>query len=324
MARVRAVAAPASLKGVVSALEAAQLLADGLRKTGIDAKEVPVADGGEGTAEVLAAALGGQWHTARVSDPLGRPVTARWLLLPDETAVVESAEAIGLWRLRPDELNPLGATSAGLGELMLAASAHKPRLLLICLGGTATVDGGAGLRATLENRLPAATRVAYDVENPLLGERGAARVFGPQKGASLQDVDELERRLASSGELRPYASVRGAGAAGGLGAALAALGAELVPGSELVLELIGFRGKARGSALVVTGEGTVDESSAEGKATGAVARLCREEQLRCVVFGGTILAPLQGVEHAPLGGTPATAREDLRRLGERLGAALPT
>jgi glycerate 2-kinase len=321
---VRALASPASLKGVLTSIEAASLLATGLRRVeGLSVVECPVADGGEGTADVLHRAHGGEWRTAVVADPLGRPVAARWLLLPDRTAVVESAEAIGLGRLAEDERDPLVATSRGLGELMLATLAARPEALLVCLGGSATVDGGAGLRSVVGRWLrEIPIRVACDVRNPLLGERGAARVFGPQKGAGPDEVLELERRLAGMTELRPVATLPGAGAAGGLGAALAALGATLVPGGELVLDLIGFRAVAAGCDLVVTGEGAVDASSAEGKATGAVAAAARSLGVRCVVFGGVIAEPIPDAELRALSGRPDQAAEDLVELGESLGLEL--
>jgi glycerate kinase len=317
----RAVACPASLKGVLSASQAAAALAEGLRRTGVDVEELPVADGGEGTADILHEALGGTWRTAPVSDALGRPKSGRFLVLPDGTAVVESAEVIGLPHLTEDELDPLRASSRGLGELVLAALASGPKSLLVCLGGSATVDGGAGLREVLD-ALPVGTTVACDVRNPLLGERGAARAFGPQKGASPQVVDELERRLRSMSELAPVADLPGAGAAGGLGAALAALGAALVPGAELVLETIGFRARVREAALAVTGEGTVDRTTAEGKAPGAVLTACRLERIRCAVFGGLILQPLPEAEMYELPSGPARAEADLVSLGEQLGRTL--
>jgi len=170
--------------------------------------------------------------------------------------------------------------------------------------------------------LPVETVVACDVRNPLLGERGAARVFGPQKGATPEAVEQLEARLAGMEVLRPVAELPGAGAAGGLGAALAVLGAQLVPGADLVLDLVGFRERARGAALVVTGEGKVDRTSAEGKAPGAVVRACREEGVPCIVFGGQVEEPLEGAKHEELSGDPKRARDDLIALGERLGAEL--
>jgi glycerate kinase len=319
---VRALACPASLKGVLSAREAASLLAEGFRQGGAEALELPVADGGEGSADVLVGALGGEWRTATVSDALGRPVEARLALLPGGRAVVESAEAIGLWRLAPDELDPLRATSRGVGELVLAALEAGPRELIVCLGGSSTVDGGAGLREVV-TELPVPTTVACDVRTPLLGDRGAARLFGPQKGASPEVVEELEARLAAMPELAPVAELEGAGAAGGLGAALAALGATLVGGAELILREIGFRERVRGVGLAVTGEGIVDEASIEGKAPGEVFRIACEEGVPCAVFGGQVLAPLDGARLFELSGDPGFAREDLLELGEALARGLP-
>ena len=306
---------------MLGAGEAADALARGFARAGVRAERLPLADGGDGTAEALQAALGGEWREAAVADPLGRMVAARFLLLPDGRAVVEAAEAIGLRLLGADELDPLAASSRGLGELVQAACAAGATELLVALGGTATVDGGMGLREVL-TALPLPTTVACDVASPLLGERGAAQAFGPQKGASPAQVEELERRLAGMAELAPFAGLPGAGAAGGLGAALAALGATLVPGAELVLETVGFRARIRGARLVVTGEGVVDRTSGEGKATGAVLRLCREEGVRCAVFGGRILEALPGAELHELSGDPARAAEDLEALGEALARGL--
>ena len=174
------------------------------------------------------------------------------------------------------------------------------------------MDGGVGMREVLE-RLPAPARVACDVQSTL---HDAARLFGPQKGADAAQVELLEARLLALAELRPYAELPGAGAAGGLGAALAALGAELVPGAELVLDAMGF--DPRGADLVVTGEGTVDRTTAEGKAPAVVARRCREAGVRCVVFGGRVVEPLPGVETVALSGDPSRARADLVALGLRL------
>jgi glycerate kinase len=316
---VRALACPASLKGVLAADEAAAALAEGLRGEGAEAVELPVADGGEGTAAVIASALGGEWRTATARDPLGRAVEARWLALPDGSAVVESAEAVGLGRLGPGELDPLAASSAGLGDLLRAVLADAPRAVLVGVGGSATVDGGAGLLSVVAawpDDVP--LRVACDVRNPLLGERGAARVFGPQKGAGPAEVEELERRLAASQRLAPFRDVPGAGAAGGLGAALASLGGELVPGAELVLDVIGFDDRARGADLVVTGEGTVDRSTFEGKAPGAVAARCRRARVRCVLFGGQVTRCHSEVEARALSGRPERARDDLAALGAEL------
>jgi glycerate kinase len=314
---MKILASPASLKGVLSPIEAAVLLAAGMRRVeGVEVDEAPVADGGEGTAEVLHTALGGEWRTAVVADPLGRAVAARWLLLDDGTGVVEASAALGLPLLAPEELDPLRASSAGLGELLLATLAARPTALVIGLGGVATVDGGVGMRAVLGSWLrDIPVRVACDVRNPLLGERGAARAFGPQKGADADAVEELELRLASLEELAPYRDLPGAGAAGGLGAAFAALHAELVDGAELVLDTIGFDERAAGATLVVTGEGTVDATTLEGKAPGAVLRRCERLGVRCALFGGLVR---DGIDAHALSGRRALAGEDLVQLGEEL------
>jgi glycerate kinase len=320
---VNALASPASCKGVLSALEAAMALAAGMRDAGLEAEELPVADGGEGTAEVFAAALGGEWRAAAASDPLGRPVEARYLVLDDGSAVVEAAEAVGLRRLGPDELDPLAASSRGLGELLLAIAGEASGRILVGLGDTAIVDGGAGLLEVVDEKLGGrGLDVLCDVWNPLLGERGAARAFGPQKGASPEQVEELERRLAAMDELRPYAELPGAGAAGGLGARLASLGGRLLPGAEVVLERIDFASQARGADLVVTGEGTLDRSSIEGKAVGEVVRVCAVLGVRCELFGGRIDEAPPGTQPHALSGDPDRAADDLVELGGRLARAL--
>jgi len=288
----------------LSAVAGAEALADGLRTGGAEAVAMPVADGGDGTLEVLACALGGEWHETDVSAPLGGTVRARWLLVRSSdkvsqgwTAVVESARALGFQTV--SRLDPLLASSRGLGDLILAA-APEAESLLVCLGGTVTVDGGAGMREVLDE-LPLPTRVACDVLSPLLD---AAYVFARQKGALEDQLDELADRL------RGLPDVPGAGAAGGLGGAFAALGAELVPGAPLVLDEIGF--DPRGHDLVVTGEGAVDETTWAGKAPGEVVRRCREAGVRCELFSA----------RDDLSGDPARAREDLVELGERLACEL--
>ena len=309
---MRVLACPASLKGSLSAVAAAEALAAGIRRVdGAEAVELPVADGGEGTLEVLARARGGSWREADVHDAFGTPRRARWLELDDGRAAVEAAEAIPL---DPERLDPLRASSRGLGELL--AQIGRPPELLVGLGGTANVDGGVGMREVVAE-LPAPTRVACDVRSPLAD---AARVFAPQKGASPAEAAELEARLLALPELAPYAELPGAAAAGGLGAALAALGAELVPGAALVLDEVGF--DPAGFDLVVTGEGTVDRTTAAGKAPAEVARRCRALGVRCVVFGGRVLEPLDGAETVELSGDPARAADDLAVLGQRLADQL--
>jgi glycerate kinase len=309
MPSVRALACPASLKGVLSAREAAAALAEGLRSWA-EVDELPVADGGEGTLDVLHSALGGEWREAEVSDVFGRPRVARWLVIADGTALLEAAQAIPL---DPERLDPFAASSRGLGELIHAVG--QPRQLHVGLGGTANVDGGAGLLEVLDE-LPAPTRVAYDVDVPLVD---AARVFAAQKGASPDDARELEVRLLAMEELAPYADLPGAGAAGGLGAAFASLGAELLPGAPLILDLVGF--DPAGYDLIVTGEGTVDRTTTRGKAPGEVIRRCVAAGVRCVVFGGCISEAPPGLEVIGLSGDPSRAREDLVALGTLLREA---
>jgi glycerate 2-kinase len=309
MPSVRALACPASLKGVLSAREAATALAEGLRSWA-EVDELPVADGGEGTLDVLRTALGGEWREAEVSDAFGRPRVARWLVTSDGTALLEAAEAIPL---DPERLDPFAASSRGLGELICAVG--QPRRLHIGLGGTANVDGGAGLLEVLDE-LPAPTRVAYDVDVPLMD---AARVFAAQKGASPDDARELEIRLLAIDELVPYADLPGAGAAGGLGAAFASLGAELLPGAPLILDLVGF--DPGGYDLVVTGEGTVDRTTTRGKAPGEVARRCVAAGVRCVLFGGRISEAPPELEVIALSGDTSRAKEDLVALGALLREA---
>jgi glycerate kinase len=308
MQNSHALASPASLKRVLSAREAAAALAEGLRSWA-EVSELPVADGGEGTLEVLHGAVDSDWRQARVHDAFGRERLARWLALADGTAVVEAAEAVPL---DPARLDPMRASSRGVGELITAVG--RPSSLLVCLGGTANVDGGAGLLEVLDD-LPAPTRVACDVDVPLLD---AARVFSAQKGATAQQAEELERRLAAMSGLRGVADLPGAGAAGGLGAALAALGAELIPGAPLVLDAIGF--DPSGYDLVVTGEGTVDSTTMRGKAPGEVVLRCAAAGVRCVLFGGRVVEAPDGVVVIALSGDPARVRSDLVGLGAGLAA----
>jgi glycerate kinase len=233
-----------------------------------------------------------------VPDAFGRPRTAEWVVLADGTAVVEAAQAIPFDASRLD----VGvASSRGLGELLRHVEA---RCLVVGLGGTATMDAGAGLLEVLDALPP--TRVACDVRTTLVD---APRLFGPQKGATPEQVAELTARFAAL----PFGDLPGSGAAGGLGAALASLGAELVPGAELVLDLVGF--DPTPYDLVVTGEGTVDATTWEGKAPAVVAERCASAAVRCTVFGGRVVDG----EAVPLSGDPARAYEDLVTLALRLG-----
>jgi len=291
---VNALASPASLKGVLTAGEAAAALARGLRRAGAEVEELPLADGGEGTAVVLGAQV---VRLERVHDAFGGERDAQVRVLADGTVVVESADAIPLDPSRLD---------------VRAACAGPCERLLVCLGGTATMDAGAGLLEVLDE-LPAPTTVLCDTRATLAE---APRLFGPQKGALADDVTELERRFADNAQ--SLAKLPGAGAAGGLGAALASLGAELVAGAAYVLEATGFRERAARADLVITGEGTVDRTSFEGKAPGEAVRACAELGVRCLLFGGRVE---DGVEALALSGDPTRALEDLEELGVGLGGA---
>jgi glycerate 2-kinase len=307
---VRALASPASLKGVLSAREAAEALAEGMRSAGAEAEELPVADGGEGTLDVLHGSLGGEWHEVEVYGPQSTDVLARWLMLPGRVAAIESAEAIGLGLVPLEERDVMNAWSGGLGELIHNALQADVAELIVFLGGTATVDGGIGLLSVV-GHLPVPVRAACDVRARLLD---AVWVFAEQKGATRQQLPELERRLLDNAALEPFRDVPGAGAAGGLGAALAALGAELVEGAPLILELIGFPARLREADLAISGEGSVDRSTWMGKAPAAVLSACQEARVRCVLFGGRVLAQPAGIEVYELSGDPAGARDDLIEL----------
>jgi glycerate 2-kinase len=285
MSRPRALACPASLKGVLAARDAAAALAAGLERAGVEAAVLPVADGGEGTVDALGRRRG-------------------------EATVLEAAEAIPL---DPDDLDVLRASSRPFGELLAGLNAER---LIVGLGGTRNMDAGAGMLEVLD-RLPAPTTVLCDVQTTLYD---APRLFGPQKGASPEQVELLERRFRSFDRLAAYAELPGSGAAGGLGAALASLGAELVPGAPAILDLLGF--EAADYALVVTGEGRVDATTGEGKAPAEVARRCAAAGVPCVVFGGIVAEPIAGTETIALSGDPRRAEEDLVALGLRLGARL--
>ena len=303
---MRALASPASLKGVLSASEAAAALARGFRRAGAEVEELPIADGGEGTAEVLGAKV---VRVELVHDAFGRSREAPIRELADGSVVVESADVLPL---DPDRLDVTGASSRGLGELLARVAAGQR--LLVCLGGTATMDGGAGLLEVLDE-LPGPTTVLCDVRATLFQ---APRLFGPQKGALADDVLELEQRFLLLDHAQSLAKLPGGGAAGGLGAGLASLGAELVPGALYVLEAIGFRERAATADLVATGEGTVDRTTFEGKAPGEALRICEELGVPSVLFGGQIE---DGLEAVALSGDPSRAAEDLEELGLRLGLA---
>ena len=265
-----------SFKGCLSSVEANRAAAEGVRSACPDAEivEVPVSDGGEGFLEAFHAAIGGALVTVPVMDPLMRSISARYLL-KGQTAVLEVAEAIGLTLLGPEERNPMAASSYGVGQLVADAVTNGARHIIVGLGGSATIDAGRGMLQALtgiESLRDIRFTIAADVDNPLCGEQGAARVFGPQKGATPQMVrllDDQARQFAADSARRfgyDRSGMKGAGAAGGLGYAfLQYLDAEFVPGAELLLSSIGFDALVADAALVITGEGSADRQTLMGK-----------------------------------------------------------
>ena len=315
-----ALVAPDSFKGTFSASDVAGAIASGLREAGREAVELPVADGGEGTMEVLVRALGGEIHLATASDPLGRPVEAAFALLPDGAAVVEAAQASGLGRVDERERDAWAATTRGTGELIAAAAEAGAERVIVTVGGSATTDGGAGaIEALDEAGVRVEIDVLADVRTPF--ER-AASVFGPQKGADPATVERLERRLHSLAN-RYRRDPRGepmSGAAGGLSGALwAEHGARLVPGAAYVLDAIGFDDRMRAAAFVVTGEGSLDEQTLQGKIVGEVATRCRQGGVAChAVVGRNALDPFQERILDLASVTEATTLEELAQAGREL------
>jgi glycerate kinase len=300
-----ALAAPDKFRGTLTGQEAATAMATGLRTAGFgEVRILPLADGGEGTLDVLLAARGGSRRSIAVTGPLGERVDAEYGVLPDGTAVVEMARASGLSVVR-GRRDPLRASTRGTGEVHAAVIRGGASRVIVGVGGSATTDGGLAALETLGWSLGGAdVTVACDVTTSFVD---AARVFGPQKGASPAQVQLLARRLvrlADEYEARTGVDVRtieGAGAAGGLAGGLAALGARLEPGFDVVAQAAGLDAALQGAGLVVTGEGRVDASSFAGKVVGGVLEWAAEE----------------GVAHLGLiaGQVTDDAREELGVLG---------
>jgi glycerate kinase len=324
--------APDKFKGALGAWEVAENIATGLRVALPDAKIeiVPMADGGEGTAEVICNARGGSWVQCKAHDPLGREIDARYAWIGEEkVAVMEMSEAAGMRRLSENQRDPLRATTFGVGEMILDAVSRGASEAIIGLGGSATNDGGFGMaralgfrffsgakeltggvsqlaklteivlpekvvgapvssaqtKGTRPTRLPPQSRIiaAVDVKNPLLGDNGATRVFGPQKGATNDKIDILEQALTRLADVVTtefgfdYRNEPGAGAAGGLGFGLMSFcGAKIRPGFDIVAEAVGLEAKIKDADIVITGEGSLDRQTLEGKTPAGVARLARK------------------------------------------------
>jgi len=328
--KMRIVVAPQEFKGTLTAAQAAQAMAEGVRRAMPDAAidVIPLSDGGPGLIEAIKPSRGGTIVAATVQDPLGRLIEARWLRLEDGTAVIESAQAVGLTLLKEDERDPRITTSFGVGQLIIAALELDCQRIIVGLGGSATNDGGAGMAAALGarfldadgNDLPlcgsalarletidisgldrrlAGTAVvaAADVSNPLCGPEGASLVYGPQKGAGADVAVELDAALFRYGDIVerdagvPVLTASGAGAAGGLGAGLMAFaGAQVRPGFAVVAEAAGLRDRLAGADLLLTGEGRLDGQTGYGKAVAGVARLAAGCGVRTLIVPGA-LAP---------------------------------
>ena len=340
---MRVVVAPDKFKGSLTAAQVADRVAAGLARAApeVEVVEVPVADGGDGTLEAALTA-GYRRVPVRADGPTGEPVETAYAER-DGVAVVELADVSGLGRLPGGRLAARTASSYGTGQVIRAALDAGCRRVVVGIGGSASTDGGAGLVQALGGRLTgadgaevgrggaalAAVRsldlsglhpalagaevvVASDVDNPLLGPRGAAAVYGPQKGASPGDVAELDAALARWADAvqratgKDVAGTPGAGAAGGVGfAALAVLGATLRPGIDLVLDLVGFRAVLGGARLVITGEGSLDRQTLHGKAPAGVAAAARSAGVPVVAVAGRALGSPSEREPAGLQGAHA-------------------
>lgn len=357
---MRILIAPDKFKESLSAKEAASAIRDGLHCVFSEASFdiVPVADGGEGTAEIFRESLGGDWVEVAAHDALGRPVTASYAWIPgSELAVIDMSSASGLWRIPSDERNPSRSTTVGTGELMADAMRRGAKDLVIGLGGSATNDAGVGMATALgwkflddEDKpaapcpaefsricriVPPAAPVSCavtglcDVENPLLGVSGATRIFGPQKGALPDALTTLEESLSHIARLcreqlgRDYSTTPGAGAAGGLGFGLLTfLRATIEPGLRAVARLMDLESKAARADLVITGEGRLDAQSLQGKAPFEIARLAKRYGKPVIGFAGMVEEDLPGFDACvPIANGPLTLDESRLRAAELLRAA---
>lgn len=326
---MKIVLAPDSFKESLSALQVCKAMARGVRSVLPDADiiHLPLADGGEGTVDALVSATNGRLLQQEVVGPLGDNVTARFGVLGDgNTAVIEMASASGLPLVTPEERNPLNTTTFGTGQLIRAALDLGVIEILIGIGGSATVDCGTGMAQALgvrfydkkkliekhmtgelvgtvssidlsglDRRIKKVTiKVACDVDNPLLGDNGAARVYGPQKGATPEIVEQLEQNMSQvidviEAETNPVRDIAGAGAAGGLGAGLLAfLSAQLTSGIEAVLQACSFDEIIHDADLILTGEGKIDEQSAMGKTIDGVVSHAAKYNVPVIAIGGTV------------------------------------
>lgn len=366
--------APDKFKGSLSAREVADNIAAGLQDVLPSGRVdiVPMADGGEGTAEVICDALDGSWLKCTAHDPLGREIEARYAWIDSQKlAVMEMSEAAGMRRLSESERDPLRADTFGVGEMIRDAVKRGAREIIVGLGGSVTNDGGFGMaralgfrfvdqdekeiekvvdlvrlsrieesgvearvsRAMRPTRPPLHLTAAADVRNPLLGENGATRVFGPQKGAKPDQLDKLDLALTRLADVVAeqfgfdYREKPGAGAAGGLGFGLMSFcGAEIRPGFEVVAETVDLEAKMKDVDVVITGEGSLDRQTLEGKTPAGVARLARRNAKRVFAIVGRasedreVREIFDGV--LELGGSISQARELLRERARQLAKTL--
>lgn len=325
---MRVLVAPQEYKGSLTATEAARVISEGVREALPDAEvaTAPVSDGGPGLIDVMLGTAGAKPMTARVHDPLGRPIDAEWALLPDGVGVIEMAAASGLALVAPAERRPLEASTYGTGELIRAALAEGCRELIVGVGGSATTDAGAGALQALgirlldaaDERLPPGggallrlhridasgrdarvgevrLRVATDVRSTLCGPAGAARMFAAQKGATPDEIELLERALMRFAEIAArdlgvdMLALEGGGAAGGLAAGLVAgLGATIEPGFPLVAAALHLDRLIADCDIVITGEGRLDAQTSFGKAPQGVAEIARRQGRRTVMLAGSV------------------------------------
>lgn len=317
------IVAPDKFKGTLTAAEVSTALATGIREARRQVIELPAADGGEGTSAILRAARGGETLETMVEDPLGRPISATFAWLPaDDTAVVDAAAASGLTHLSSRELDPWTASTKGTGQLIAAAST-RARNVIVAPGGTATVDGGLGAIDVLKtlNAVPRLI-VACDVQTTW---DQASEIFGPQKGADRAQVMALKARLDSLAKQldRDPRGVPMTGCGGGLSGGLwAAFGATLASGADLVLDALDFDVKLASAALVITGEGQLDEQTEKGKLVSAISRRCHKAKVPCIAVVGKDAAPSSmkrrlGLTDVLVAGT----KEELRLVGHEIGAS---
>jgi glycerate kinase len=369
--------APDKFKGSLSAREVADNIATGLRDVLANAtiELVPLADGGEGTADVICRACAGEWEMCGSHDALGRAITARYVWLRDQSAaVMEMSEAAGMWRIAPHERDPFSANTYGVGEMLLDAAKCGAREITVGLGGSVTNDGGFGMARALGFRFLADEReltngpaelvnltrivrdrealaaasasptnrrlaqaplhlprivAAADVKNPLLGARGATQSFGPQKGVAPDQLDLLEAALSRLADVVArdlgcdFREATGAGAAGGVGFGLMSFcGATIRPGFDLVAEMLDLETAIRRVDVVITGEGSLDKQTLEGKTPAGVARLARKLGKRifaivgCATDNRAVLQVFDGV--FVLMKPPITRDQSIRRTAELL------